>query len=178
MAFARPALKDPEFVTKELMEEKLILALPETVDTGGRTVAKLERLETHNLVLYPEYPRPSFADFVIKAVEAAGFTAPLRHWCMDLQIALSLVAIGEGLCIVPESVSTAPRKGMQFLRIAPEIARISLSVNHRLDEQGAHVHNFVKIAQRVARKQFLAAGRAARRLSFQQGTMSQQGTVR
>lgn len=154
VAFARPALKDQEFVTRELIEEKLILALPDTVDTGGRSVAKLERLETHNLVLYPEYPRPSFADFVLRAVEGAGFTAPLRLWCMDLQTALSLVAIGEGVCIVPESVSSAPRKGMKFLRIEPEIARTALSVNYRLDEQGVHVRNFVPLAQKVARRQF------------------------
>lgn len=152
LAFARPALDDSEFLTKELMEEKLILALPDIVDTGGRSIAKLERLQTHNLILYPEYPRPSYADFVLKAVEAAGFTAPLRIWCMDLQTALSLVAVGEGVCIVPESVANAPRKGMKFLRIEPEIARTAVSVNYRLDEQGVHVHNFVRLAQKVARK--------------------------
>ena len=154
VAFARPALRDPEFVTKALLEERLILALPDTVDAGGNNMARLEWLETHNLVLYPEYPRPSYADFVLKAVEGAGFAAPRRLWCMDLQTALSLVAIGEGVCIVPDSVSTAPRKGMKFLRIEPEIARTSLSVNHRLDEQGVHVHNFVQLAQKVARRQF------------------------
>jgi DNA-binding transcriptional LysR family regulator len=133
-------------------EERLILALPDSIDTGGRTVAKLERLATHNLILYPEYPRPSYADFVLDACERAGFPAPLRVWCMDLQTALSLVSVGEGVCIVPESVSNAPRKGMKFLRIDPEIARTSLSLNYRLDEQGIHVQNFVKLAQKVARK--------------------------
>lgn len=152
VAFARPALKDPEFLTKELMEEKLILALPDSIDTAGRSVARLERLETHHLILYPEFPRPSYADFVLSACEQAGFTAPLRVWCMDLQTALSLVAVGEGVCIVPESVSSAPRKGMKFLRIEPEIARTALSVNYRLDEQGIHVQHFVRIAQKVARK--------------------------
>lgn len=152
VAFARPALKDPEFMTRELIEERLILALPDSIDTGGRTVAKLERLATHNLILYPEYPRPSYADFVLDACERAGFPAPLRVWCMDLQTALSLVSVGEGVCIVPESVSNAPRKGMKFLRIDPEIARTSLSLNYRLDEQGIHVQNFVKLAQKVARK--------------------------
>lgn len=152
VAFARPALKDAEFITRELLEEKLILALPDVVDTGGRTVAKLERLETHNLILYPEYPRPSYADFVLNACEAAGFKVPLRVWCMDLQTALSLVSVGEGVCIVPESVSNAPRKGMKFLQIQPEIARTALSVSYRLDEQGIHVQNFVKLAQKVARK--------------------------
>ncbi len=154
VAFGRPALEDPEFVTKELLEEKLILALPDTIDTGGRTVAKLERLQTHNLILYPEYPRPSFADFVLNACEKAGFTVPLRVWCMDLQTALSLVSVGEGVCIVPESVSTAPRKNMKFLKIEPEIARTALSLNYRYDEQSVHVQNFVRIAQKVARKMF------------------------
>jgi DNA-binding transcriptional LysR family regulator len=152
VAFARPALKDPEFLTKELVEEKLILALPDVVDTGGRTVAKLERLATHNLILYPEYPRPSYADFVLDACEKAGFPVPLRVWCMDLQTALALVSVGEGVCIVPESVSNAPRKGMKFLKIEPEIARTSLSVSYRLDEQGVHVQNFVRLAHKVARK--------------------------
>jgi LysR family transcriptional regulator, benzoate and cis,cis-muconate-responsive activator of ben and cat genes len=152
VAFARPALKDAEFLTKELLEEKLILALPDVVDTGGRTVARLERLETHNLILYPEYPRPSYADFVLEACEKAGFKVPLRVWCMDLQTALSLVSVGEGVCIVPESVSSAPRQGMKFLKIEPEIARTALSVNYRVDEQGVHVQNFVRLAQKVARK--------------------------
>ncbi|WP_306132052.1 LysR family transcriptional regulator [Roseivivax marinus] len=152
VAFGRPALKDPEFVTRELLEEKLILALPDAVDTGGRTVARLERLATHNLILYPEYPRPSYADFVLNACEEAGFEVPLRVWCMDLQTALSLVSVGEGVCIVPESVSSAPRKGMKFLKIEPEIARTALSLNYRYDEQGVHVQNFVRIAQKVARK--------------------------
>ncbi len=152
VAFARPTLKDPEFLSKHLIEEKLILALPDVVDTGNRTVAKLERLMTHNLILYPERPRPSYADMVIKAVENAGFKAPLRIWCMDLQTALSLVAVGEGVCIVPESVANAPRRGMKFLNIEPEIARTELSVNYRLDEQGVHVKNFVSMAQKVARK--------------------------
>jgi DNA-binding transcriptional LysR family regulator len=152
VAFARPTLKDPEFLSKHLMEEKLILALPDIVDTGTRTVAKLERLMTHNLILYPERPRPSFADMVLKAVEDAGFKAPMRIWCMDLQTALSLVAVGEGVCIVPESVANAPRKGMKFLNIDPEIARTELSLNYRLDEQGVHVKNFVNLAQKVAKK--------------------------
>lgn len=154
VVFARPTLKDPEFLSKHLIEEKLILALPDIVDTGSRTVAKLERLMTHDLILYPERPRPSYADMVLKAVEDAGFQAPKRIWCMDLQTALSLVAVGEGVCIVPESVANAPRKEMKFLKIDPEIARTELSLNYRLDEQGVHVKHFVNIAQKVARKTF------------------------
>lgn len=152
LGFARPALQDPEFLTKDLMEEKLILVLPDTVDTGSRTIAKLERLATHHLILYPEYPRPGYGDMVLRACEAAGFPVPLRIWVMDLQTAMSLVAVGEGVCIVPSSVGSTPRRGVKFLNIEPEIARTSLSINLRVDEQGVHVKNFVRLAQQVARK--------------------------
>ncbi|SHL07639.1 transcriptional regulator, LysR family [Roseovarius marisflavi] len=152
VAFARPALSDPEFAVKKLLEEDLILALPDTLDTGSRRIADLRRLATHNLILYPEYPRPSYADLVLKACKDAGFEVPMRIFTMDLHTALSLVAIGEGVCIVPASVGSAPRNGIKFLKIEPEIARTALSINYRLDEQGVHVQNFVKIAQSVARK--------------------------
>jgi DNA-binding transcriptional LysR family regulator len=152
VAFARPALDDTEFAMKKLLDEELILALPDTLDTGSRKVADLRRLTTHNLILYPEYPRPSYADLVLKACQDAGFEAPMRIFTMDLHTSLSLVAIGEGVCIVPASVGSAPRNGIKFLKIVPEIARTALSINYRLDEQGVHVQNFVKIAQSVARK--------------------------
>ena len=152
VAFARPALSDSEFVMKKLVDEDLILALPDTLDTGSRRIADLSRLATHNLILYPEYPRPSYADTVLQACQDAGFEVPNRVFTMDLHTALSLVAIGEGVCVVPESVGSAPRTGIKFLKIEPEIARTAISINYRLDEQGVHVQNFVKLAQSVARK--------------------------
>lgn len=52
----------------------------------------------------------------------------------------------------PESVRSAQRTGVRFLDISPPLGITELSVNYRIDEQGVHVHNFVKIAQSVARK--------------------------
>lgn len=154
VAFARPALIDAEFAVKKLMEERLILAVPDTLDTGAGKVADLHLLKTQNMILYPEYPRPSFADFVLTACRDAGVTVSHPVFTMDLQTALSLVAIGEGLCIVPESVGSAQRNGIKWLPIEPETARTALSINTRIDEQGIHVRNFISIAQRVARKMF------------------------
>lgn len=152
VAFARPALKDSEFVTRKLGEEALVLTLPDTVDTGNRTVVNLNDLAAENFVLYPEYPRPSFADFVLNSCAEQGFEIASRVFTMDLQTALSLVAIGEGVCIVPASVASGTRNGLRFCKIEQPLAQTELSVNYRLDEQGIHVRNFVQLAQSVARK--------------------------
>ncbi|MEP1765530.1 MAG: LysR substrate-binding domain-containing protein [Sulfitobacter sp.] len=152
VAFARPALRDSEFAMKQLVDEDLIIAVPDTLDTGTGQTTDLGMLAAHNLILYPEYPRPSYADTVLRACMDAGYEVPNRVFTMDLQTALSLVAIGEGACIVPASVGSATRNGIKFLRIEPQIGRTAISINYRLDEQGVHVHNFVKVAQSVARK--------------------------
>lgn len=154
VAFARPALKDPEFRTRKLAEESLAVAAPDTLETATRGTARLAELNGQSFILYPEYPRPSFADFVLESCRAQGFEIEKCLFTMDLQTALSLVAIGEGVCLVPASVGSARRNGIRFLKLDPQLAKTELSVNYRLDEQGVHVRNFVAIAQLVARKNY------------------------
>ena len=154
VAFTRPALKDREFVTRKLIEESLIVAVPDTLDFSSRQSVDLKELSSLRFILYPEFPRPSFADLVLSSCDSIGVGVDVarRVWTMDLQTALSLVAIGEGICVVPESVGTATRNGVRFKSIKPPLGITELSVNYRLDEQSIHVQNFFKIAQRVARK--------------------------
>lgn len=152
VAFARPALLDAEFVKLKLLDEPLVLAAPDTLDTGGRRHVDLATLGGQSFILYPEYPRPSFADFVLARCADQGFSVEKRVFTMDLQTALSLVAIGEGVCVVPRSVGTAQRNGIRFLPFDPPLGSTELSVNYRIDEQGVHVRNFVRIAQSVARR--------------------------
>jgi DNA-binding transcriptional LysR family regulator len=139
-------------VTRKLSEEALVVAAPDTMNLPSRAAIDLADLRSENFVLYPEFPRPSYADFVLDQCRAQGIEVERRLFTMDLQTSLSLVAIGEGLCIVPESVATAPRNGIRFHRIEPPIGTTAVSVNYRVDEQGVHVHKFVKLAQDVARK--------------------------
>ncbi|MCA8882085.1 MAG: LysR family transcriptional regulator [Rhodobacteraceae bacterium] len=152
VAFARPALEDAEFAKLKLRDEALILAAPDTLDLGGRRKVDLSSIRDQNFVLYPEFPRPNYADYVIARCEEQGVVVVKRVFTMDLQTALSLVAIGEGVCVVPESVGTAQRNGIRFLAFDPPLGTTELSLNYRIDEQGVHVHKFVKIAQSVARQ--------------------------
>lgn len=154
VAFARPALNDSEFVTRHLAEEPLIAAVPDTLDVGEGDALDLRTLTAPSFILYPEHPRPSFADVVLSYCETLGVDTAHRVWTMDLQTALSLVSIGEGICIVPKSVGSASRNGLRYRKIDPPLGTTALSVNYRLDEQGLHINNFIKIAQTVARKTF------------------------
>lgn len=151
IAIARPALNDSEIVTRKLIDEPLVLAAPDALITTPGPVS-LPDLGQPSYILYPEYPRPSFADVVIAACESVGADTSRRVFTMDFQTAIALVSVGEGVALVPASVGTAQRNGVRYHEITGLTIRTGISVNHRIDEQGIHVHNFVTLAQKVARK--------------------------
>ncbi len=151
IAVARPALEDAEIVSRTLDNEPLTVAVPDMLDLPPGPL-RLEALADQQFILYPEYPRPSFADFVINACAAAGIELNRRVFTMDLQTAIALVSVGEGVAIVPNSVSSVRRDTVRFHAIENRLPTTSVSVNHRIDEQGIHVRNFVSVALKVARK--------------------------
>lgn len=153
IAFARPALDDAEITTRKLGDEPLVLAVPDTLDLPKGAV-DLRNLAGETFVLYPEFPRPSFADFILNSCAALGIELKRRVFTMDFQTAIALVSVGEGVAVVPQSVGSVQRTGVRFHDIVNPLAKTGVSVNHRLDEQGVHVRNFVAIAQKVARKTF------------------------
>ncbi|MAC79968.1 MAG: LysR family transcriptional regulator [Rhodobacteraceae bacterium] len=157
LAVARPALSDAEFRSLALGAEALVAATPDALATAQPGRVSVDELKGQSFILYPEYPRPSYADLVLDSCAAHGLKVEHRLFTMDLQTALSLVAIGEGVCIVPASVASAARNGVRFREIVPAIGETSLALNYRLDEQGPHVQAFVRIAQSVARKSFQRA---------------------
>jgi LysR family transcriptional regulator, benzoate and cis,cis-muconate-responsive activator of ben and cat genes len=153
IAIARPALDDAEIITRKLGEEPMVLAAPDTLALPPGPV-DLTRLKSERFVLYPESPRPSFADFVLKACADLGIDVERRVFTMDYQTAIALVSVGEGVAVVPASVGSVQRNGVRFHDIANLVAKTGISVNHRIDEQGIHVKNFEAIAQKVARRLF------------------------
>lgn len=152
-AFTRPALEDSEIATRKLLEEPLIAAIPESFSVGGTGIVDLTALPNATHVLYPEFPRPSYADTVLEACAAQGIDTSRQVWTMDTHTALSLVAIGEGICIVPASVGSQPRNGVRFCEVRPGLGTSTLALNFRLDERGAPVQNLLRIAQQTARRQ-------------------------
>jgi DNA-binding transcriptional LysR family regulator len=151
IAIARPALVDSEVLTRKLADEHLVLAAPDTASLPVGPIS-LPQLRDQTFVLYPEYPRPSFADLVIRACESGGLTIERPVFTMDFHTALALVAVGEGVSLMPASVGKVQRNGVRYHEIVNLNVNTGISVNHRIDEQGIHVHNFALLAQKVARK--------------------------
>jgi DNA-binding transcriptional LysR family regulator len=105
VGFGRLKSEDPSIRRILLREERMVVA----VWPGHRLAermgsVRLMELINDPLLVYPKAPRPSFADQVLAAFNEANLTPDHVTEVRELQIAMGLVAAGQGIAIVPESV--------------------------------------------------------------------------
>jgi len=152
IAIARPKIDDPEICSVPIQEEPLHVASPETLDLPSTVPLVLKSLKEIPFILYPEQPRPSFADRILDLCRSEGFEPEKRVFCMDYQTAISLVSVGEGISVVPASVGQSGHRGVRFEPIANPEAKTGLSVNYRLDNREKHLLRFIEIARKLTRR--------------------------
>lgn len=152
IAIARPSIVDEEVISEKLLDEPLILALPDALNDGRPSLIELATLRDETFILYPEHPRPSFADHILNICDAAGFRPKDPVMAMDYQTAVGLVSVGVGVSLFPQSVATSRRSGVAFRPYAGPNPGTALSVNFRTDNRSPQLWNFLAIARRYARR--------------------------
>lgn len=150
IAVARPELKDEEFRRELLCREQLIVALPDNSPLAARDELRFTDLSDQTFVLYPRRPRPSYADVVLGICEREGFKPAALELTQDFQSAISLVSVGVGLSVVPESVSRTQRPGVTYRRYVGDNPGTALTVHARLDNRAPQVMNFLEVTRKFA----------------------------
>jgi len=153
IAIARPSLDDEELKSERLLHEPLILALPDTSALLQDRPIRLSSLRDETFILYPRKPRPSFADHILKICLDEGFIPKSQVLAQDYQTAISLVSVGVGIALVPESVSQSERPGIAYRTYDGHNPGTSLSLNYRRDNRMPQLFNFLKVAQKITRRE-------------------------
>ncbi|WP_102224613.1 LysR family transcriptional regulator [Acidimangrovimonas sediminis] len=152
IAVARPHLDDEEFRAEPLCTEPLVLALPDNSDLGTRPEIHFRDLAEETFVLYPRQPRPSYADVVLDLCLREGFRPKTTDLAQDFQSAISLVSVGAGISVVPESVSRTQRPGVIYRSFKGHNPGTGLTVHARLDNRAPQVMHFLEVTRKFARK--------------------------
>lgn len=115
VGFGRIRLEDANIRRVTLREEKMIVALPQDHPLSlTRPVIALRELVNETLIVFPQTPRPSYADQVLSAFQDRALKPRRIYEVRELQIALGLVAAGEGVTLVPCSVNGLRRDDVTY----------------------------------------------------------------
>jgi DNA-binding transcriptional LysR family regulator len=118
IGFGRLWFDDDGLTRRVLREETLAIAAPH-----GHADAPL--------ILYPNAPRPSYADQVLSFYRKCGLEPKVAIEVRELQTALGLVAAGVGISVVPSSVRRLGRKDVDYLPLEEPNLTSPIIVSHR-----------------------------------------------
>ncbi|WP_322403317.1 LysR family transcriptional regulator [Massilia luteola] len=133
VGFGRLKSADPSIRRIRLREEPMVVALfPGHRLAAGEGGLRLTELVHEALLVYPKAPRPSFADQVLAAFSDVNLTPEHVTEVRELQIAMGLVAAGQGIAIVPESVQGMHHRNVVYrpLDEPHAVSPIFFSVRH------------------------------------------------
>ncbi|ANM79889.1 LysR family transcriptional regulator [Serratia marcescens] len=97
-----------------LREEPLMAALAADHPLARSEGLTLRALQAETLIVYPQTPRPSFADQVLATFRDRALVPRKIMEVRELQVALGLVAAGEGIALVPHCLHSLKRPDVVY----------------------------------------------------------------
>ncbi len=145
VGFARPYAPEPDAVVHAVQREPFLVALPDAHPLTRSAFLRLSALAEEPFISFPELPKPSYAGAVRLACEDAGFTPRVVQEVREMQTALSLVAAGFGVALLPSSVQHLHRDGVAYRPLLEPAPRTELAVVSRRDDPSPALQNFLAV---------------------------------
>ena len=132
IGFGRLRFHDADLERLTLREEQLVAAFPsDHPKAGSRDAVMLAELEGGALIVYPVFPRPSFADEVLKLLSEYGINPGTITEARDIQTALGMVAAGAGVSIIPAAAQRQRPDDVCYRIVADDRAMSPIILSYR-----------------------------------------------
>jgi DNA-binding transcriptional LysR family regulator len=149
VGFSRLPSLSEGMVHEPVVEEDLILAVPASHPLAKHTEILLADLSQEPFVLFPHLAQSSYAAYMIRICQEAGFSPRVVQETGEMQTAVSLVAAGIGVAIVPESVRNLMRTGVVYRPMVAPSPRIELTMVYSKNDISPVLPRFLKTVRDV-----------------------------
>jgi LysR family transcriptional regulator, benzoate and cis,cis-muconate-responsive activator of ben and cat genes len=147
VGFTRPPLSAQSgFAQRMLLEEPYMAAIPSHHPLAGRNEIALAELVDDRFILYPAKPEPTVTGLIVAACRTAGFTPQIAQEVLHLQTAISLVAAGAGVSLVPSSAARGQTgRGVAYVLLKQPTVMAPLAVAWRDNDASPALHCFLNM---------------------------------
>jgi LysR family transcriptional regulator, benzoate and cis,cis-muconate-responsive activator of ben and cat genes len=150
IGFGRIRHEDANIRRVILREEKMIVALPEGHPLSLlKPILALSDLVNETLIIFPKSPRPSYADQVLSAFQDRGLKPRRIYEVRELQIALGLVAAGEGISVVPGSVYGLKRDDVSYKELDDPTLVSPIIMSMRMLDESRDIREMLELIYRL-----------------------------
>ena len=150
IGFGRIRHEDANIRRVILREEKMIVALPEGHPLSlVKPALALGDLVNETLIIFPKAPRPSYADQVLSAFHDRALKPRRIYEVRELQIALGLVAAGEGIAVVPSSVYGLKRDDVSYKELDDPTLVSPIIMSMRALDESRDIREMLELVYRL-----------------------------
>jgi DNA-binding transcriptional LysR family regulator len=159
VAFMRAPLSEPqELVVYPLLEEPMVVALPHEHPLGrsgrrGDGALSVKELAGETFIVYARQLGPAIYEATMAACLKAGFSPRVGQEAPRVITALSLVAVGLGISLVPACMQRMALEGIVYRRLAGGAQpKVVLNLAARRGDPSPVVRRFLTLVRRAARE--------------------------
>lgn len=142
--YIRPPVSVPAGVTTmTVLREPLVVALPENHPLASVGQVDLAALSAENFITPRQPADVGWHSNTLEACRVAGFAPAISATGRDFTTIASMVAVGLGAAIGPQSLSCLQLPGVRYLRLLQNRVTSDLAVAYRKTESSAAVRAFI-----------------------------------
>jgi DNA-binding transcriptional LysR family regulator len=134
---------------KSLLREPLLLATPRRHRLANRTRVPVTALNSEPLIIFPRHVTPGLYDQIAGLCREAGFALNVAQEAAEISTIVSLVSVGLGIAIVPNSVRNLQRAMISYRELVPS-AMTELALAYDKDNNSAVLRSFVETVEQRA----------------------------
>ena len=134
---------------KSLLREPLVLAIPRRHQLANRARVPIRALNSEPLIIFPRHVAPGLYDQIAGLCRDAGFAPNVAQEAAEIATMVSLVSVGLGAAIVPNSVRNLQRAMVRYRELVPT-AMTELAFAYEADNSSAVLRSFVDTVEHCA----------------------------
>jgi DNA-binding transcriptional LysR family regulator len=147
VAIVRPERRVAEVVQQQPWhDEPMLVALPVSHPLASRKRVALSELADEPFIQVPRAAGGTLFDDIISACAVAGFEPHLAQAAPQMASAVTLVAAGLGISLVPKAITQVRVAGVVYRPLVARGLRARLALASRRDDPSAVVRNFLLLA--------------------------------
>lgn len=146
VGFLHLPINAPELITKIILSDVLVVALPETHALAKQSSISLKSLKREPLVICPKAVKPEFYEQVIQLCQAAGFEPNIVQEVTPPEAAIAFVAAGTGISLVASHYQTKQNAGVVYLPLE-ELVPLEIAIAWHRDNHSEVLRQFLAVIE-------------------------------
>lgn len=146
VAFSHAPVNADGLIVRIVSQEPVALLLPAAHRLAARDTVPLSALCDERFVLYPSSSAPSWADFIVGVCRSAGFEPQVGQRANEPATAISFVAAGVGVTLIPDGLKGLVRPGVICKPLAFPAPTGQMLLLHRPGTLSPALSSFLSVA--------------------------------